>query len=152
LSSFISLRDGLEFHGPLQGIELYHLALSLVSCVHTLHQEQIYHGSISPDSVALSADGAVKLSAAGDDIARETLPEYIAPEVLTGKRVSASSDIYQLGLLLHEAAICESPFAFVEISAKVSSIHKSNPYTKAVPGNKKMAAIIAKCYQKDCHF
>lgn len=149
MSSFISLRDGALIHGPFGENELYHLALSLASCLDKLHSKGEQHGFLSPDFVAVSIDGTIKLGTAGPDVATSTLPEYIAPEVLTGSRVSPLSDVYQLGLLLHELAVCSAPFAIGDREMKASSIYKVKPFQRPAPVSKRFAEIIQKCYEKD---
>jgi serine/threonine-protein kinase len=74
----------------------------------------VYHRDVSPSNVLLGTNGTVKLTdfglARAMDRASMTRPNvikgklaYCAPELITGAKTSASSDIFALGVVLWEA-------------------------------------------------
>ncbi|HEX4488483.1 MAG TPA: serine/threonine-protein kinase [Terriglobales bacterium] len=73
------------------------------------HEAGVLHRDLKPANVMLDARGNVRITdfglaiLAGDIQERNGgTPGYMAPEQLAGKEVTARSDIYALGLVLHE--------------------------------------------------
>ena len=75
------------------------------------HDEGVLHRDLKPANVMIDGRGRARITdfglagladeITGRDISSGT-PAYMAPEQLTGKEVSARSDIYSLGLVLYE--------------------------------------------------
>ncbi len=81
------------------------------------HQNLIVHRDIKPSNILVSADGEPKLldfgiakllADSGDDDAqtrtgvRAFTPEYAAPEQIHGGAISTATDVFALGVVLHE--------------------------------------------------
>ncbi len=82
-----------------------------------LHRLGIVHGDVKPENVVLAGAAGSRRAvlvdlglAARDRIARGSL-EYAAAEVLEGAPPEPSSDLYSLGVLLHELLSGVNPFA-----------------------------------------
>jgi eukaryotic-like serine/threonine-protein kinase len=88
---------------------------ALVAALDTVHQEGVYHLDLKPDNVMVTGDGRIVLVDFGS--ARQDLssmssskksstlaitPDYAPPELLSGQAVGAESDLFQLGMMLHE--------------------------------------------------
>jgi serine/threonine-protein kinase len=90
------------------------LFLTVCRAVETAHRNLIVHRDIKPSYVLVSADGAVKLLDFGiaklieEDNSDATgtigvfTPNYAAPEQLRGGVITTATDVYSLGVLLHE--------------------------------------------------
>ncbi len=75
------------------------------------HERGVLHRDLKPANVMLNGRGQVLLTdfglagisgeIAGNEV-RNGTPAYMAPEQLAGKEVSIQSDIYSLGLVMHE--------------------------------------------------
>jgi serine/threonine-protein kinase len=90
------------------------LFLGVADAVHAAHRQLVVHRDIKPSNVMVDAEGRVRLLDFGiarllngePEIttvgARALTPRYSSPELLRGDAITTASDIYQLGLLLHE--------------------------------------------------
>jgi len=106
------------------------LRLFVLACraVQYAHRQLVVHRDIKPANVLLTETGEVKLLDFGvarllspsesegpptaPDSARGPMtPEYASPEQLAGKPVTTASDVFQLGLLLHEVLTGKRPFS-----------------------------------------
>jgi WD40 repeat protein len=94
------------------------------------HQHLVIHRDLKPGNILVTRDGTVKLLDFGiakllepgpDDgelaaepstILNFATPEYASPEHLRGKRVTTSSDVYSLGVLLYELLTGARPHRF----------------------------------------
>ncbi|MCA9106680.1 MAG: protein kinase [Planctomycetales bacterium] len=97
--------------GPLEFFPLVELAVDTTSALLHAEHSGIVHGDIKPGNLLLDANGHVKLGDFGlarflsDREQQEGLSgtlDYMAPELLSGGRVSFQSDMYALGATLHE--------------------------------------------------
>ncbi len=90
------------------------LFIDACDAVAAAHQRLIVHRDIKPSNILVSGDGQVKLLDFGiaklveDDVPVVTAtrgaftPEYAAPEQRDGGLITTATDVYGLGLLLHE--------------------------------------------------
>jgi formylglycine-generating enzyme required for sulfatase activity len=98
---------------------------ALVSALDTVHHEGVYHLDLKPDNVMVTQEGRIVLvdfGAARQDLqGSEANPskkstsaftmEYAPPELIGGQPVSAASDLFELGMILHELLTGQRPEA-----------------------------------------
>ncbi len=121
-----SLRDTIDEIGPLPLARALRIARQVASALKAAHALDIVHRDLKPDNVMLvdSEQGEfVKVLDFG--IAKVTIegsggltrmgsvfgtPEYMSPEQCMGQPVDARSDLYALGVILHEMLTGKRPF------------------------------------------
>jgi len=118
-STFLSMEyvDGEDLSsllrriGRLPGDKAIEIARKLWAGLAAAHDKGVLHRDLKPANVMIDGRGQVLitdfgLAALAGQIeggqVRDGTPAYMAPEQLAGKEVSVRSDIYALGLVLHE--------------------------------------------------
>jgi WD40 repeat protein/serine/threonine protein kinase len=105
----INLREMLA-HGPLPEDQAVEVSVQICRGLAAIHEQGLLHRDLKPANVMIDADGHVRLTdfglavsaeAAGEGRLIAGTPAYMAPEQLLGE-VSVRSDIYALGMVLHE--------------------------------------------------
>jgi tetratricopeptide (TPR) repeat protein/tRNA A-37 threonylcarbamoyl transferase component Bud32 len=111
------------------GLDVGHrldLFRQICSAVEFAHSHSIVHRDIKPSNILVTREGVPKLldfgiakSFAGNDPTPSTAtalrvmtPEYASPEQMRGLRVTGSSDVYSLGVLLYELLTRRRPYDF----------------------------------------
>lgn len=102
------LATSLRRIGHLPEAKALEITRQLCAGIYAAHQRGVIHRDLKPANVMLDGAGNVRimdfgLAAIGavDDV-RVGTPAYMAPEQLTGRAVTARSDIFSLGLVLYE--------------------------------------------------
>lgn len=100
------------------------LILQACDAVSHAHQHLIIHRDLKPGNMLVTAEGRLKLldfgiakhlapvHGGGDEHrpAIHASPDYCAPEQLTGAPISTATDVYALGVILHELLVGERPW------------------------------------------
>lgn len=115
--------DSLLGHMKDQGIicsehVLGRIASSVLRGLDYLHERRIIHRDIKPSNILITRQGAMKLCDFGvsgelvDSVAGTFTGTsyYMAPERILGKPYTIKSDVWSLGLTLHEVAHLRFPF------------------------------------------
>jgi serine/threonine protein kinase/Tol biopolymer transport system component len=138
--------------GALPVDTLLRTGIAISDAMAAAHQRGITHRDLKPGNVMVTPDGRIKvldfglaklreeqLAGAGDDVTRMPTTDitgegrilgtvaYMSPEQAEGKAVDQRSDIFSLGVMLHEMATGEKPFKGDTNVSVISSILKDNP-------------------------
>jgi len=104
--------------GRLPQDKALEIARQLCAGLAAAHDKGVVHRDLKPGNIMLDGQGQLRITdfglagVAGEvkDI-RSGTPAYMAPEQRAGREVTARSDIYSLGVVLHEVFTGKSPSA-----------------------------------------
>lgn len=131
----MSLANVLRQRGTLPADTVISLARQLLRALAAAHARQVVHGDIKPSDIRITPGGQVKLTGFGiahalRDAAQRAqsvqragaalpagrlagatvgTPEYLAPEQLIGAPATSASDLYAVGVVLHECLAGQTP-------------------------------------------
>jgi serine/threonine protein kinase len=118
-----SLRSILQECGSLSVERAVRLSLGICDALYYIHSRGIVHRDLKPENVIVRSDDQIRLIDFGIAVAggaqRLVLgnsldglgtPDYISPEEVRGIRGDARSDLYALGIMLHEMLTGTVPF------------------------------------------
>lgn len=118
-----SLEALLAREGPLEVERAVSIARQIALGLQAAHARGVVHRDLKPANVLLDADDnawindfGVARSMASSGLTRHTgaivgTPDYLSPEQARGEPVDPRSDLYALGLILHEMLTGQLPFA-----------------------------------------
>jgi eukaryotic-like serine/threonine-protein kinase len=127
----ITLADRLKQTGPLRWREALPIARDICSGLTSIHDAGIVHRDLKTRNIMLVGNrGAARAVLMDFGLARETAPvasvgetgitttrvvlgtpDYMAPEQFGSRDVQAATDIFALGIVLHEMVTGRNPFA-----------------------------------------
>jgi len=116
-----NLAQRLDREGRLPPAEACRIGAGVARALAALARRGIVHRDVKPGNVFLGIQGEVKLGDFGlakrafarcVTPLREPLgtPHYLAPEVVTGSSATPLSDLYSLGIVIHEMLTGQPPF------------------------------------------
>jgi serine/threonine protein kinase len=158
----VSLADVIENETPLHPVVAGVIAREICLAISHAHQNSIIHRDIKPTNVLISKQGQLKITDFGvakDATARDltstgTLigtPCYMSPEQALGKRLSAQSDVFSIGIVLYEMVTGKKPFwgdTAEEITVKIARGKYRSPFLLDPHHSYRLARIINKALKK----
>src|SRR5580704_642417 len=165
--------DGLIRQGGLPVEQIVDIARALGDALAAAHEKGIVHRDLKPANVMVSNEGRVKVldfglakDVRGSNLGDATLtsdsrtqvgvvmgtPAYMSPEQTSGRPLDHRTDIFSLGVVLHEMATGRRPFEGTSSAELISSIMRDNPppvtdMRPELPVD--LARIIRRCLEKD---
>lgn len=153
-----SLSGLLAEHGPLGTGQAASIADAVSAALEAAHAAGITHRDVKPGNVLVAKDGRVKLTDFGisRNISEATLtstgimlgsPAYMAPEVASGKKVTAAADLWGLGATLFALVEGHPPYDADgdPLATAHSVVHDEVP----TPAEGPLAALITDLMNKD---
>ncbi|SDH32298.1 serine/threonine-protein kinase [Pseudonocardia oroxyli] len=110
-----TLSDAIEGYGRFPETALAHLGQQLGSALRYLHERGRVHCDVKPSNIVISA-GVTRVidlalaRAPGPAPAEVGSARYMAPEQVVGGSVTPATDVWAVGVVLHEAAAGVRPF------------------------------------------
>jgi serine/threonine-protein kinase len=155
-----SLAAKIERDGPLEPARAASITADVADALFHAHQRGVVHRDVKPGNVLIAADGRARLVDFGiahslDEAAsRLTVTGTVvgtlrsmAPEQLAGGPIGPRTDLYGLGVVLHEALTGRPPYP---TSTPVALVEAQRARPPALDGvEPALAAIIASCLAQD---
>lgn len=116
----VDLKTAIKERGPINQKKVAEIGAQVCQALSVAHGQDIIHRDIKPQNIMMQPDGNIKVMDFGIARAKNSLKSktasvlgtahYISPEQAQGKELSATSDIYSLGIVLYEAVTGKLPF------------------------------------------
>lgn len=166
----MELLDGEPLRSSMGALPLKRaltIAAEIAEALARAHDAGIVHRDMKPENVLVTRDERVKVldfgiariehAAESDDtqLSREGAvigtPGYMSPEQALGKEVSASSDVFSLGVMLYEMLANRRPFGGKSLMEAAVSVTRDDPTPLAeltqLPVE--VGALVHRCLAKD---
>ena len=137
------------------------LARQLCLGLHAAHEKGVLHRDLKPANIMIDGRGKLLITDFGlaeiadeireDDI-RSGTPAYMSPEQLAGREVSERSDIYSLGIILHEIYTGKPVWqahSMAELFEKRKSGSSPTPSSYASDLDPVVESVINRCLDPD---
>ncbi len=165
--------DRLISQSGLPVEQIIEIAAALADALAVAHEKGIVHRDLKPANVMVTNEGRVKVldfglakDVRGSNRGDATMtsdsrtqigvvmgtPAYMSPEQTSGRPLDHRTDIFSLGVLLHEMSTGKRPFEGASSAELVSSVLRDDPppvtdVRPELPGD--LARIIRRCLEKD---
>lgn len=153
-----TLREALPGLAPRRVVELLRDAARALGAAHRL---AVVHRDVKLDNLLLDGRGQLKVTdfgvATAAHLARLTrsgalvgTPQALAPEQVSGGALSPATDVWALGVALHEALLGEPPFEgedMLQLLQQIMDAPLASPARQGVDAG--LAAIVERCLEKD---
>ena len=159
--------------GQMNTSEVLDVATQVASALSAAHAARVVHRDIKPENVMLRSDRIVKVLDFGlaklteretPDTEAPTLvntdagvvmgtARYMSPEQVRGLAVDARTDVWSLGVVIHEMLTGHVPFAGETASDVIAAVLEREPQPLESRGEEiplELKRIVSKALRKDC--
>ncbi len=156
------LKTAIQQRGAINQRKVAEIGSQVCQALSVAHQQDIIHRDIKPQNIMIQPDGNVKVMDFGIARAKNSTADktqtvlgtahYTSPEQAQGQELTASSDIYSLGVVLYEAATGVLPFDGPDaVSVALMQVREEPPRPSTVNPNidPVLEAIILTAMQKN---
>ena len=156
------LKTAIRERGHINQRKVAEIASQTCQALSVAHGQDIIHRDIKPQNIMIQPDGNLKVMDFGIARAKNSMSaqtssvlgtaHYISPEQAQGKELTATSDIYSLGVVMYEAISGQLPFdgpdavsvAMKQVSEQPRPLHEVFPSVDPV-----LEAIVTRAMEKD---
>jgi TolB-like protein len=164
--------DRLMPPGGLPAAQIIEIAKAMADALSAAHEKGIVHRDLKPANVMVTHEGRVKILDFGlaKDISAQSFgdatltsaqtqigvvmgtPAYMSPEQISGRALDHRTDIFSLGVLIHEMCTGHRPFTGHSSAELTSAILRDDPPSitdtrSDLPSD--LARIVRRCLEKD---
>jgi serine/threonine protein kinase/tetratricopeptide (TPR) repeat protein/TolB-like protein len=157
------LKSILVERGKLPPAEVVPIFEQICRGLEAAHVEGVVHRDLKPQNVMVDDTGRVWLMDFGLARSMEQAgmtrtgvlmgtPDYMSPEQARAEKVDARSDLFSLGIIVHEMLIGRLPFEADTLMAKLLQRvqQAAKPVTEIDPGiPASLGAVVSKCLERD---
>jgi serine/threonine-protein kinase len=157
------LRDYLAGGAALPVAQAVTIARELAEALAYAHERGVVHRDIKPANVMITTAGHAKIMDFGiarlrtSDVRTQTglllgSPKYLSPEQVRGERAEPRSDIFALGVVLHEMLAGEPPFVAPDVPGllyAIANVAPAAPSSRAPGVPPMLDLIVAKALAKE---
>jgi len=122
-----------------------------------VHKARIIHRDMKPANILIGPGGKVKLTdfglatAEGKAVGKGGTFQFMSPEQARGEKLDARTDIYAVGLIIHEALTGKVVFEDAIDAAKRLVQEQPKPPSETVAGiPPELDAVVMKCLAENC--
>ncbi len=164
--------DRLMPPGGLPAAQIIEIAKAVADALSAAHEKGIVHRDLKPANVMVTHEGRVKILDFGlaKDVSAQSFgdatltsaqtqigvvmgtPAYMSPEQISGRALDHRTDIFSLGVLIHEMCTGHRPFTGHSSAELTSAILRDDPPSISdlrsdLPSD--LARIVRRCLEKD---
>src|SRR5215211_2362252 len=166
-----TLRDHMS-EAQMKTSEVLDVATQVASALAAAHAARVVHRDIKPENIMLRSDRIVKVLDFGlakliepktPDTEAPTLvntdagvvmgtARYMSPEQVRGLTIDARTDVWSLGVVMHEMLMGRVPFAGETASDVIAAVLEREPQALGLQGEEipELKRIVSKALRKDC--
>ncbi len=141
-----SLRDRLAAGGALSVAESFRVCAAVAEALHAAHREGLVHRDLKPENLVFDDQGRVRLVDFGlapvGEWSTSGTPGYRSPEQARGEGVDARSDLFALGVVLHEVLTGKRPTGLEE-DPSVPGSRRAIVVKESLPGAGLLVRLLA---------
>jgi serine/threonine-protein kinase len=133
-----TLGEIIRTRGPLDTPSALWFARQTAEALHELHKRGWLHADVKPDNIFVAANGHATLydlglcrrisERVGSSEVLAGTPAYLPPEAFCAHvNMASSSDVYSLGVTLHQSLTGRLPFAYDDPQELIAAIQSATP-------------------------
>nr|XP_055026892.1 uncharacterized protein LOC129416583 [Misgurnus anguillicaudatus]XP_055026893.1 uncharacterized protein LOC129416583 [Misgurnus anguillicaudatus] len=136
--------------------EILDCVVEICMALKYLHDKQILHKNLQPESIFFTSFGTIRLGEFGvihqwstKKPTAENKPSYVAPEILNGKPYEEKTEIWMLGCLIYELCMLKCAFPAIFSVETIGRILTSSYETLPLTFSEELRQLVKDTLQPD---